>query len=670
MNDLNSKSFVYSLAALLIVVLTAVYWNHFDNGFHFDDSHTIVNNNYVAPRTDQPDSLQLSLTERILLIFSDAKTTSSLPTNQAYRPLVTSLNAIDFWIAGSLNPTVFHWHIYFEFILLLGLFYLLLAHVFKEIDGKDQRLLAMLAAAFFGFHTATAETINYIIARSDGVSTFLVLTSALIYIKNDGITKQLALIPFILGCLAKPTTLMLAPILFAYELLIVKPSFPVKTEDGKTLKKTLDVLKHTTSFFLVGAGMYLFTRSMFSDTWQPSTVNMWDYLNTQPYIFWVYIKTFFLPTELTADTDLTLIKEYFSPKILFGLLVIALSLAVAFRCAFQRKTLPIAFGIFWFYVALIPSSSVIPLAEVMNHHRTFFPYLGLVMAVFWAGYLLYERIINSQNQKIVRAVSAVFIVVVFSAHVYGTYQRNEVWHSDESLWYDVTIKSPKNGRGLMNYGLTEMRKGNMESAIKYFEKALNTSYGRHPYLYINLGIANNSLANRTNDPELKKKAETYLKQAIQMGPGYPDCHYHYAKWLIAEQRTDEAIKHLNRALELSPAHRDATILLSSLTKTAEQILAQAESNAVKQNTPEAFLDLSLKYYNHGQYENCIKACQKALRLRPEYAEAYNNICSAYNKLNLFEEAAKACESALQIKPEYELAKGNLNWARSQMQKGQ
>ena len=44
---MNSKYFASSIAAFLIVALTAVYWNHFDNGFHFDDSHTIVNNGYI-----------------------------------------------------------------------------------------------------------------------------------------------------------------------------------------------------------------------------------------------------------------------------------------------------------------------------------------------------------------------------------------------------------------------------------------------------------------------------------------------------------------------------------------------------------------------------------------------------------------------------------------------
>lgn len=656
--NFQSTKFISVFALFLAVALTAVYWNHFDNGFHFDDNHTIVNNGYIKDIKNLP------------LIFKDAKTTSSLPLNQAYRPMITSLNAIDYWIAGELNPRVFHWHIYLEFLLLLVLFYLLALKIFNLAKDGNNRLVALLTAGFFAFHTATAETINYIIARSDGFSTLMVLAAALIYLYSKGWKKQLGLIPFIIGCLAKPTTLMLAPILFVHDLLLEQPSVFVKSEKSSFWNKTLTALRGTSSFFLIGFIMYFFTRSMFSETWKPSDVKMLDYLNTQPYIFWIYIKTFFLPTHLTADTDLTLIRDYLSPKVLWGIFVIAATLVIAWLAARKRETLPITFGILWFYIALVPSSSVVPLAEVMNHHRTFFPYMGLVMALAWAVRLGFGRLTNDQPSNRSKLILIILTIGVFSAHGYGTYERNNVWDNSESLWYDVTVKSPKNGRGLMNYGLTHMRKGNMEEAISYFERALNTSYGRHPYLYINLGIAKSALARRTKDKKLHIEAENYFKKAIQMGPGYPDCHYHYGKWLYQNGKTNLAIKHLNKAVELSPAHVEAKRLLNNLTKTAAQFLSEAEKSASEINTPEAYLELSLKYYNQGLYEKCIDACRKALKLRPDYAEAYNNICSAHNQLKQFTQAKSACEKALEIKPNYELAKGNLNWSLQQLKKNQ
>ncbi len=656
--NMNSKSFAFFLAIFLIAALTAVYWNHFDNGFHFDDSHTIVNNGFIKNIDNLPQ------------FFQDSETTSSLPTNQAYRPVITSLNAIDYWIAGSLNPKVFHWHIYLEFLLLLGLLYLLLLRIFEKTDGQKHYLLAVIGASFFGFHTATAETINYIIARSDGFSTLMVLSAVLIYISNKGWSKEIALIPLIIGCLAKPTTLMLAPILFLYDFLLETPSFFVKDEKAKVIPKIRASLKGTLPFFLFGAAMYFFTRSMFSETWKPSDVNALEYLNTQPYIFWVYIKTFFYPTGLTADSDLALITDLVSGKVVFGLTVILITLFIAFKAALNRKTLPIAFGIFWFYVALIPSSSIVPLAEVMNHHRTFFPYIGLVIASVWAGYLAFDSITKGKPSVVSKMAVTLILSCFLGAHAHGTFQRNEVWDNDASLWKDVTIKSPNNGRGLMNYGLTEMRMGRMESAISFFERALKTSYGGHPYLYVNLGIAKNSLGIRTKNQTLIVEGEKHLKQAVQMGPGYPDCHYHYANWLQSNGHQDDAIKHLNLALELSPGHQQAKGLLDALTITLAKKLEQLEQETIRQNTPEAYLNLSLKYYNAEQYENCIKASYQSLELKPNYAEAYNNICSAYNKLGLYEEALKACNKALILKPDYALAKGNLNWSIQQLKNGQ
>jgi tetratricopeptide (TPR) repeat protein len=54
----------------------------------------------------------------------------------------------------------------------------------------------------------------------------------------------------------------------------------------------------------------------------------------------------------------------------------------------------------------------------------------------------------------------------------------------------------------------------------------------------------------------------------------------------------------------------------------------------------------------------IAACRAALDLRPNYADAWNNICAGYNKLGRHEEAAAACEQALRYKSDFELAHNN------------
>ena len=636
---------------MLVTALTLLYWDHFDNGFHFDDGHTINDNHYLTDISNLP------------LFFQDVQTSSSLPTNQSYRPMITSLNAIDYWIAGGLNPKTFHWHIYLEFLVLLVLLFYFFLRVFKAASGQEHRYAALFGTAFFAFHTATAETLNYIIARSDGFSTLMVLAGVLLYIGNTGWKKQLGLIPLIIGCLAKPTALMLAPLLAVYSLLLESPALTVRAEQPDFRKTILRTISTTSSYFLVGAGMYFFTRSMYSDTWTLGNESVLHYLNTQPYVLWIYLKTFVLPIGLTADTDLQIIREFFDPRVMWGLSIIFVLLAGTWFFSRKRITLPISFGILWFFIAIIPRSSIIPLTEVMNHHRTFFPYIGLVMAVTWGAVLIFNRAFGVKPSIPAKASVAALAIVLLGLHAFGTYQRIQVWDSTASLWLDVTIKSPNNGRGLMNYGLSEMGKGNMLEAIKYYERALETNYGRHPYLYINLGIATNTLSNRSNDQQLKKKAENYFKTALRLGSRYPQTYYRYAYWLHKNNRSSEAFPYVEKAIELSPALKGARKLLQQINEVTVNDIEITRENAAIINTPEAYLNLSLQYHYLGQYEQCIEASQSALELKPDYAPAYNNICSAHIMLRQYESAIEACEKALSIDPEHSLARGNLNWVR-------
>src|SRR6478672_12889663 len=103
-------------SALLLGALVAAYANHFLNSFHFDDAHTVVNNAAIRDLRNIP------------LFFRDATTFSSLPSNQSYRPLVSTLLAIDYRL-GAVKPFWFHVSIFALFVTLT----LLLAFVIQRL---------------------------------------------------------------------------------------------------------------------------------------------------------------------------------------------------------------------------------------------------------------------------------------------------------------------------------------------------------------------------------------------------------------------------------------------------------------------------------------------------------------------------------------------------------
>jgi len=93
-------------------------------------------------------------------------------------------------------------------------------------------------------------------------------------------------------------------------------------------------------------------------------------------------------------------------------------------------------------------------------------------------------------------------------------------------------------------------------------------------------------------------------------------------------------------------------------------LAAAEQRAKSAPTPENYLSLSLQLHRNQRYEDSITACRAALKLRPDYAEAFNNIAAAYEALEMWNEAIGAAREALRLKPGFQLAQNNLNWSLS------
>src|SRR5439155_12724302 len=104
-------------SALLLMALLAAYANHFHNSFHFDDAHTIETNAAIRDLRNIP------------LFFRDATTFSALPSNQSYRPLVSTLLAIDYRLGGGVQPFWFHMSIFALFVVLT----LLLAFVIHRL---------------------------------------------------------------------------------------------------------------------------------------------------------------------------------------------------------------------------------------------------------------------------------------------------------------------------------------------------------------------------------------------------------------------------------------------------------------------------------------------------------------------------------------------------------
>ena len=648
------------LIALLLSVVSLTYLNHFRNSFHFDDSHTVENNPYIRTIANLP------------LFFTDARTFSVLPRNRSYRPLVTLSLAIDYWLGNGLNPVYFQASTFFWFLLQLVLMYALFRNI-CDIARPDSRnrWIALLAAAVYGLHPAIAETVNYVIQRGEVFSSLGIIAGLAIYALAPASRKLgLYLLPVAAGILSKPPALIFPAILYVYIWLFEeeKPS--------RALERCVPALAVAIAFgYLVAA--------MTPSSYNPGATSAYSYGVTQPLVALRYFRTFFIPTHLNADSDLMPVNRVLERGAWLGFVFVAALVALAALCSRRRNLRPMAFGLWWFLLGLVPTA-IFPLAEVENDHRMYLPFAGLVLAACWPIALWTHR-----SQPVRRPwlfAAAAVCLPVLCASAWGARQRNEVWRSEESLWRDVTIKSPHNGRGLMNYGLTQMNKGETARALDYFQQAL--VYTPAYYLVeINLGIANAALK---QDPA----AEQHFQRAIALAPVEAETHYYYAQWLRQKDREAEAIRYLDIAITANPDYLPARYLaMEILAKQGEQMqlrkaaestlqrfpsdstaaayLSRAESSGPVVKVPmtaEAYLNLSLSYHRTGKFDESIAAAREALKLRPNYAEAYNNIAAAYEEMRMWDPAIEAAHQALRIRPDYELARNNLRWSEEQKKK--
>jgi tetratricopeptide (TPR) repeat protein len=649
----------YAFFFILLLAIAVVYSNHFQNSFHFDDAHTIEANVHIRSLGNIPK------------FFEDPKTFSNLPTHQVYRPLLTTTLALDY-VRGGGGPVAFR-------VTNMVLFGMLIWTVWRLygiiLDGAWAP--ALIAASLYALHPVVAETINYIIQRGDLLSTLGVVCALLVYIRFPRQRKYgIYLLPLVAALLVKPPALVFPVLLFAWVFLFER--------EGDWRESARAVVPA----FAVCAAMGWVLAMMTAGSFNAGGTSTAAYRITQLYVTFYYFTAFFAPLHLTADTDRTAFSGFDDPRAWLGAaFVSAIILAIRYA-AKRREWRPVSFGLVWFLAALFPTAWM-PLAEIANDHRMFFPFVGLAPAVVQSMHLLLR---NRLSRPVWRYAGACFLTVVFALEAHGTRLRNEVWRSEETLWRDAVEKSPRNGRALMNYASTLMRRNSIKEALPYFERA-HEMLPNYFILEINLAICYGA-AGRGSE------AEAHFLRALQLEPKRYESHFFYARWLREQGRNVEAGSRLVSAIasnayaldarhvwmQMLAENRDWFALRTQAAETLAlvpadpealrmQALAQNAGNGVEaaaavarqQPSPENWLTYSLVLYQTGKYQESIEAARQSLLLRPDYAEAWNNIAAAHNALREWSEGIRAADEALRLNPAFELARNNRAWAVSQQQ---
>jgi hypothetical protein len=408
-------------ALLLAAVAVWVYAGGVRSPFIYDDLNTVVKNASIADPGDILGVLRYD----------------------AFRPLVNLSFAVDhaFW---GLNPLGFHLSNVALHALNVALVFILLSRLTEDcaapgrsawpIDGRAAGLIPLVGAALFAVHPMMTESVAYVTGRSDVLSgtffliAFLLMRHGLVSGRRRWIA--LSLLTFILALASKEVAVMFPFVVLAYDRLILRPSGP----DGRRRLLRLH-LPLIGAVLLLGAArvvFYLVVEHPFS---RESLRLMLLYQRLEFAVVWTYVRLLLVPWRQSIAHN---VSGLVSLSVL-GAISLAAVCILAYRMRVRAPLL--SFGVAWFLLLLVPTSSILPLDHPVAEHRVYLASLG----IFLLAGSLFAWLEQGLRQRpvVLRLGLSLAGILVLLGLASLTMSRMAVWASPVALWREAAATAPR-----------------------------------------------------------------------------------------------------------------------------------------------------------------------------------------------------------------------------------
>ncbi|MDD2851546.1 MAG: tetratricopeptide repeat protein [Desulfuromonadaceae bacterium] len=491
-NSLLPNFIASTRSALVLIVLVGiiVYSNTLHSPFIYDDYSNIVNNVEI----------------RNLSSFFDG---ASLLKLRYFGRLSFAIN----YHFGLLDPFGYHVvNITIHLLAALLVFGLVLVTartpLFRLSEHTPRQsvfqVIALYAALLFVAHPVQTQAVTYIVQRFASLATLLYLLSLVSYIKGRLETESPVrtrtpyfLISFLAAVAAmesKETALTLPFMIGLYEFTFFRGSVLKRLGYIGLIATTLLIIPFQVVMIRLSSSTQLLTPGNLLT--ENASIPRDLYFYSQFGVIITYIRLIFLPINQTIDyyhSQYSMMKFFqFSVIAPLFLLLSIIILAFYLHIRGMRKNRPllclIAFGVFWFFLALSIESSIIPISDLIFEHRVYLPSVGAFIAIATGTILLLGKL--SRNSNMFRHAVLVVMVISITAYATATLARNAVWKDEISINRDNVKKTPLRGLAHNNLGYAYLVNGMYELAAQEFRTAIDLEPELAPAIvYDNLGIA-------------------------------------------------------------------------------------------------------------------------------------------------------------------------------------
>jgi Flp pilus assembly protein TadD len=277
-----------------------------------------------------------------------------------------------------------------------------------------------------------------------------------------------------------------------------------------------------------------------------------------------------------------------------------------------------AFGVLWWFLLLSPTSSVVPIADLVAEHRVYLALLGPALALAVAA----DAALAARAARPRWGVAAAAAVLLLLGG--ATAARAAVWRSAVSLWADAAAGNPSDPRVAGNHAYALAEAGRIEEARAEFKRAMRLpstprqladnvrnysamEAGRGDNLTA-LSIVDLGIAVAPFDHELRVNRAIILHDlyrpaegledallAVRIAPGEPGPHHALGVNQLDAGQPGPALQSARTALRIDPTHQAARRLeflaLARLGERAAGCAAwrrlQADGLAMRAMAPHA-----------------------------------------------------------------------------------